>query len=181
MGQTKHSAIEFIVTDDNHKVLNTFVREMEIPLNKLTFSELIEIYNAGRFHYTHDTRKPRDRDACPTLPALRTIHCCYYNKAGKMLAVSEQFPHDTDYGWRWFCLARFWLVPSKENEFSLHHVVDRYRKTFQGEGSGEVGSEPPLSELTLGLCLKGSGVNITLDLCEYIILFIPFLHKKINL
>jgi len=129
------------VTDEGCKVLTTFIREMEIPLNKLTFPELIEIYEGGRFQHIHDTRRQRDRDTTPTLPPLRAVHCCYYNKASNMLAISEQFPHDTDYGWRWFSFARFWLVPSKENEFSLHHVADRYRKTFQAEGSETVGSK----------------------------------------
>ena len=142
--QTKHSAIEFVVTDDNRKVLTTFIRELETPLNELTFQELIEIYIAGRFHHIYDNHKRRDKDTCPILPPTRTIHCCFYNKEGDILPISEQFPHDTDYAWRWFCLARFWLVPCKENEFSLHHVIDRYQKTFQAQGFSGVGSEQPL-------------------------------------
>src|SRR5437762_3214621 len=88
---------------------------LEIDLKEL-YGLLVDFPKASERHHPFDTRH---------------ITLVYKDRNGKLQTVTEKFPHDTDYGWRQFCFARFWVVSlardtSKIAEAALEDTFERW-------------------------------------------------------
>jgi hypothetical protein len=47
----------------------------------------------------------------PSLPQIDFAQFAFQDRLGKFVPVSFDFPYDTDYSWRRFCYAQFWVIP----------------------------------------------------------------------
>jgi hypothetical protein len=121
--QGNNSMIEFLIQGKHNNCLNSFIFQTDLKLDSLTFLDLIKLYVSRRVQRSYHSCKEHK---VSNLPTLRKIDCYYEDNHGSFVAISEQFPLDTDFGWRRFCFARFWLVPVKKNSYSLWHTLRRY-------------------------------------------------------
>lgn len=121
--QVSHSVIEFLIQGNHKNCLNSFIFQSDLKLDNFTFLDLIKLYVSRRIQRSYHSCK--DHKVC-SLPTLREIDCYYEDNHGDFVPISEQFPLDTDFGWRRFCFARFWLVRVKKKSYSLWHTLRRY-------------------------------------------------------
>lgn len=42
---------------------------------------------------------------------MLVVQFAFQNRQGKFVPVSPDFPEDTDYSWRMFSYAQFWVLP----------------------------------------------------------------------
>jgi hypothetical protein len=121
--QGSHSVIEFLIKGKHHDCLNSFIFQSNLKLDNITFLDLIQLYVSRRFHRSYHSCT--EHKVC-NLPTLRRVDCYYEDSSGRLVAISEQFPLDTDMDWRRFCFARFWLQPIKKNSYSFWHALRRH-------------------------------------------------------
>lgn len=80
----------------------------------------------------------------PNLPQIDFAQFAFQDQLGKFVPVSSDFPYDTDYSWRRFCYAQFWVIPvetetnlwAKYTEYSPVHGLDTIIEEERGSSSG---------------------------------------------